>query len=298
MNLSRHRVLAEQGLVSQRDLELAVLAEARSRTARDGARAPRDGARGAIDVAEAELDQARRRRWRRSRAPSPRCSRRRATPAARASLRGCEPALSSVDAAGARASRWGDLRLVAKEGAEQVSAGDTLAGARPRHQGPCGGALGRWQRRGVDGGGPSVRLQFEGWPAVQLRLAHGGGRHVRWRRLVHRLDRRWARQLPGRGARGRGRRSRGPIRASCAKAYVRTARCFWNRVSVGFELWRRLNGVPATMRTPPSTAPARPASPGYAGSGGYGGAGGAGYGGAGGAGYGGDDEGGGYGGGQ
>jgi adhesin transport system membrane fusion protein len=59
LNLLRHRVLVEEGLVSQREVELAVVAEARARTGRQGARAQRDAARAELEAARASVDQAR-----------------------------------------------------------------------------------------------------------------------------------------------------------------------------------------------------------------------------------------------
>lgn len=265
LQLARQRALREQGLASQRELELATLGEARTRTSRDAARARVNAARDDLASKVAELERAR-------------ADRDAAIESARATLQSAES-----DAASARASltrldvriarqeaqlvvapRDGTIfRLVANQGGEQVSAGDTLAVLVPDTRDR---AVEMW----VDGNdaalispGRPVRLQFEGWPAVQFAgwpsVAVGtfGGRVA----FVDSTD-------DGRGS------FRVVIvpdpeeepwpAARFLRQGVRTnGWVLLERVTVGFELWRQLNGFPPVLDTPPSTEPR--ASGGYGG---------------------------------
>lgn len=306
LNLARHRVLVDQGLVSQRDIELAVLAEARARTARDGARATRDAARGELEAARASLEQARGTRDAESENASASLA------SAQTDLQNAEAALLRLDTRMARqetqrvvAPRAGTvLRILANQGGEQVKAGDPLLVLVPDTDDR---AVELW----VDGNdasliapGEPVRLQFEGWPAVQFTgwpsVAVGtfggvvsfvdatddGRGNFRIVVTPDAEDEPWpATRFLRQGVR--------------ANAWV-----LLNQVSLGFELWRQFNGFPPTIRPHPGTGPARTSAPsgstgaygssygggGYGGgSSSYGGGGGSSYGGGGG-GY--DDEGG------
>jgi multidrug efflux pump subunit AcrA (membrane-fusion protein) len=312
LNLARHRVLVDQGLVSQRELELAALAEARARTARDGARASRDAARGELEAARASLEQAR-------------ATATAETENATATLRSAETdrdaaqaALLRIDSRVARqatqevrAPRAGTvLRILGNAGGEQVRAGDALLALVPDTDLR---AVELW----VDGNDASLvspgrvaRLQFEGWPAVQFTgwpsVAIGTfAGHVSFVdstddgsgnfRVVIQPDPRGEPWPEARFLR-QGVRVNGWV--------------LLDEVRLGFELWRQLNGFPPALRNPPTTAPARESTPrtsrrapssrgsyggGYGSSGGYGSYGG-GYGSSGG--YGGEggygEEGGGY----
>lgn len=291
LNLVRHRLLVEQGLVSQRELELAALAEARARTARDGARAGRDAAQGELEAARAALEQAR-------------ATATAETENATASLRSAETdreaaraALLRIESRVARqatqrvlAPRDGTvLRVLGNAGGEQVRAGDPLIAFVPD---TSARAVELW----VDGNDASLvwpgrvaRLQFEGWPAVQFTgwpsvavgtfagrvtfidsTDDGSGNF----RLVIQPD-------PSGEPWPESRFLRQGVRVN---GWV-----LLDEVRLGFELWRQLNGFPPALRNPPATTPTRESAPraggrrAPAGSGGYGGAGygSGGYGGAG-----------------
>ncbi|MEZ4337350.1 MAG: HlyD family efflux transporter periplasmic adaptor subunit [Sandaracinaceae bacterium] len=273
LQLARQRALREQGLASQRELELATLAEARSRTSRDAARARARAAQDDLSGKQAELERAR-------------ADRDAAIESARSTLQSAESDAASARASLARldvrisrqeaqlvvAPRAGTIfRLVANQGGEQVSAGDTLAVLVPDTRDR---AVEVW----VDGNdaaliapGRPVRLQFEGWPAVQFTgwpsVAVGtfGGRVA----FVDSTD-------DGRGS------FRVVVVPDPEEEPWPSARFLrqgvrangWvllNRVTVGFELWRQLNGFPPVLDTPPSTDPGASSYGGGYGGGGYGG---------------------------
>ncbi|MCB9592668.1 MAG: HlyD family efflux transporter periplasmic adaptor subunit [Sandaracinaceae bacterium] len=274
LNLARQRALSEQGLASVRDRELAELAWAQARTNRDSARARARASRDELTAKRAELERAR-------------ADRESAIESARTSLQSYQSDAANARAALARldvrisrqeaqlvtASRAGTIfRLVANQGGDQVSAGDTLAVLVPD---TVDRAVELW----VDGNdaaiiapGRDVRLQFEGWPAVQFAgwpsVAVGtfGGRvafvdstddgrgNFRVVVVPDPDDEPW----PSTRFLRQGVRANGWV--------------LLERVSVGFELWRQLNGFPPVLDSPPSTDPGAGSysSPGYGG-GGYGG---------------------------
>jgi adhesin transport system membrane fusion protein len=257
LNLARQRVLREEGLTSERDFELAQLAEARARTERESARARARAAREDLAAKEAEL----------SRAEADRDS---AIESARATLQSAQSEVASTRATIARldvgisrqeaqlvtAPRDGAIfRLAANQGGEQVSAGDTLAVLVPSTEER---AVEVW----VDGNdaalispGRPVRLQFEGWPAVQFAgwpsVAVGtfGGRvafidstddgqgNFRVVVVPDPEDEAW----PSTRFLRQGVRANGWV--------------LLNRVRLGYELWRQLNGFPPVLTAPPSTDP-------------------------------------------
>lgn len=278
LNLARHRVLVDQGLVSQRDIELAVLAEARARTARDGARASRDAARGELEAARASLEQARGTRDAESENAAASLS------SAETDYQNASAALVRLETRMARqetqrivAPRAGTvLRILANQGGEQVKAGDPLLVLVPDTDDR---AVELW----IDGNdasliapGEPVRLQFEGWPAVQFTgwpsVAVGtfggvvsfvdatddGRGNFRIVATPDPADEPWpATRFLRQGVR--------------ANAWV-----LLNEVSLGFELWRQFNGFPPTITPHPGTGPARTSAPtrgsAYGGGGGSGGA--------------------------
>jgi len=255
LNLARQRALQEQGLASQRQLELALLADARARTSRDSARARARGSREELASKQAELLQAT--ATRDSTIESARASLQSAegdVASARASLARLDVRISRQEAQLVTAPRAGVIfRVIANQGGEQVSAGDPLAVLVPDTQDR---AVEIW----VDGNdaalispGRAVRLQFEGWPAVQFAgwpsVAVGtfGGRVA----FVDSTD----------NGRGDFRlvvvpdpdeepwpSTRFLRQGARANGWV-----ILNRVSVGFELWRQLNGFPPVLDTQPST---------------------------------------------
>ncbi len=262
LNLARHRVLVDQGLVSQREVELAILAEARSRTARDASRASRDAARGELEAARAALDQAS--GTRSAEAENAAAS----LASARTDLQNAEASLVRLETRMARqetqrivAPRAGTvLRILANQGGEQVSAGDPLLVLVPDTEDR---AVELW----VDGNDASLiapgelaRLQFEGWPAVQFTgwpsVAVGtfGG-------VVSFVD-------ATDDGRGDFRVVVTPDPEDDAWPATRFLRqgvrangwVLLNQVSLGFELWRQFNGFPPTLRPMPTTGPSRSSS--------------------------------------
>lgn len=265
INLARSQVLGGQGLLSQRDVELAVLAEARARTSRNAALNARDAARADRDAAQASADQA---------VASMQAEIENATAtleSARTDVQNAQTALLRIES---RLARQGSQVITAPHAAsvfriqanlmgEQVKAGDPLVTLVPD-------ASDRAVELWIDGNdaslvseGRSVRLQFEGWPAVQFAgwpsVAVGtfGGRVA----FIDSTDdgrgnfRIVATPAPDDEPWPEPRFLRQGVRAN---GWV-----LLNNVSLGFEIWRQLNGFPATV-TQPSSAPAR--GSGYAGS--------------------------------
>ena len=265
INLARSQVLGGQGLLSQRDVELAVLAEARARTSRNAALNARDATRADRDAAQASADQA---------DASMQAEIENATAtleSARTDVQNAQTALLRIES---RLARQGSQVITAPQAAsvfriqanlmgEQVKAGDPLVTLVPD-------ASDRAVELWIDGNdaslvseGRAVRLQFEGWPAVQFAgwpsVAVGtfGGRVS----FIDSTDdgrgnfRIVATPDPDDEPWPEPRFLRQGVRAN---GWV-----LLNSVSLGFELWRQLNGFPATV-TQPSTAPAR--GSGYAGS--------------------------------
>ncbi|MDQ3031613.1 MAG: HlyD family secretion protein [Myxococcota bacterium] len=276
LHLARHRALVEQGLVSRRELEVAIASEIRARAGRDSARAQRDAAQNETLGARAALEQAR-------------AARRAELESAEAALRSAETDLQSAESALLRletslsrqtsqrvlAPRSGSvLRVSIRQGGELVRPGDVLMVLVPD---TADRAVEIW----VDGNdaaliqaGRHVRLQFEGWPAVQFvgwpSVAVGtfGGEVAfvdatddgqgDFRVLVvpDADDEPWPEP----------RFLRQGVRAN---GWV-----MLEQVRLGFEVWRQINGFPPSMQRPPSSGPSGASSYGsssYGGSGSYGG---------------------------
>ncbi|MFO0713941.1 MAG: HlyD family efflux transporter periplasmic adaptor subunit [Sandaracinus sp.] len=257
INLTRTRSLADQGLVSQRDLELAILADARARTSRDAAAATRDAARGDRDAAQAALLQAQASMLAEiQNAEASLASARTDQQAAQASLLRLDSRVARQGTQAIRAPRAGSVfRIQANLMGEQVKVGDPLLTLVPD---TADRAVELW----VDGNdsalvheGRRVRLQFEGWPAVQFAgwpsVAVGtfGGRvafldatddgrgNFRVVIVPDPEDDPWPEP----------RYLRQGVRAN---GWV-----LLDTVSLGFELWRQLNGFPPTVTPQPSSAP-------------------------------------------
>lgn len=245
--------LASDGLASQRERELAELgatsAEANLRAARAGVR-----------VAESELH-TKRAALERVRASTD-ASISSATAASRSaetevastqgSLAGLESRLAQQAAQAVRAPRAGVVqRVLVQQGGMQVSRGQTLAYLVPDTES-------RAVQLYVDGNdaalitaGRRVRLQFEGWPAVQFAgwpsVAVGtfGGRvafvdpsddgqgDFRVVVLPDETDEPW----PDARFLRQGTRAKGWV--------------LLDEVSIGFEIWRQLNGFPPSFRSAP-----------------------------------------------
>ena len=258
LNEERIRTLQAQGLRATRDFELAELDEVRAKTELDRATAALESARSeqlALDSDQlkistdgaAAIDDARATR---------------ATAIAEAAngaaeLSRLQVRLARQETQEVKAPREGIiLRLTAPAGAQMVKAGDPLAILVPDTETR---AVELW----IDGNdipliaeGEKVRIQFEGWPAVQFTgwpsVAVGtfGGHVV----LVDATD-------DGAG-RFRVLVVPDPNEPWPSGRYLRqgTQANAWvllGRVSLGYELWRRFNGFPASMSAPPDAMDAK-----------------------------------------
>ena len=253
LQLGRVKALAERGLTAQRELELAELSGVKARTERDGAtaevllaRAELEAARAALDKARAEGDaKVQETEAKRSSGESDAAD-------ARASLTRLDVSITRQSNQLVRAARAGVIwRVIARQGGEQVKQGDTLAYLVPH-------ATLRAVQLWVDGNdaailseGRKVRLQFEGWPAVQFAgwpsVAVGsfggvisfidpqddGMGDFRIVVLPDKTDQPW----PSPPFLRQGVRAKGWV--------------LLEEVSIGFELWRRFNGFPPTLRKRP-----------------------------------------------
>ena len=248
LNLERQEALAQQGLTSTRSRELAELEAVRAQTEEDRARVALNAARSEQQALLAD----------RLRAGSDatasqqdaRASRAAALAEAgnaRAELARLDVRLARQSSQSVRAPRTGTiLRLVAGVGGEMVRAGDALAVLIPDSDDR---AVELW----VSGNdvplvseGRAVRVQFEGWPALQFsgwpQVAVGafGGRVA----LVDATD----------DGKGRFRIVVVPDGSEPwpANRYLRQgvrARglVLLERVRLGYELWRQLNGFSPSL---------------------------------------------------
>lgn len=258
LNLARQKTLFEQGLTSERKLELAQLYEAQARTDRDGARQAVEARRELVGAARAELSSARAEgdgKVEKARADVNKAQ------AERSKL---QAKLLSVDTKLARqasqrvlAPRDGTVfRMLAAVGAgAQVKAGDKLLILVPDGRDR---AVEIW----VDGNdaalispGRRVRLQFEGWPAVQftgwpsaavgtfggevafIDAADDGKGNFRLVVRPDPADEPW----PDPRFLRQGARANGWV--------------MLDRVTLGYEVWRQLNGFPPAVNPPGTTAP-------------------------------------------
>jgi multidrug efflux pump subunit AcrA (membrane-fusion protein) len=248
MQVDRIRALTEQGLRSKRDLELAELDLVKTQTDYDRALAAQESANAEVLAMEADrlkigADMA-------AAIDSARASAASAlgdVASGSAELARIEVRLARQRSQEVVAPRDGViLRLIANQGTEMVKPGDALAILVPDTEAR---AVELW----VDGNdvpliseGRHVRLQFEGWPAVQFTgwpsVAVGtfGGKVA----LVDATD-----------------NGKGKFRVLVVPdgnepwpsgAYLRqgTQANGWvllNRVSLGYELWRRFNGFPPVV---------------------------------------------------
>lgn len=251
VNAERHRGLIAQGLVSQRELELAVAVETRARANLDVARSQASAAIAEVASVQASLDQSRAHAQAEIESASAALSSAQTdVQAAQTSLLRIESRLARQHNQHIRAPRSGTvLRILANQGGEQIKSGDPLALLVPD-------TLDRAAEIYVDGNdatliqpGRPVRVQFEGWPAVQFvgwpsvavgtfagRVAfvdsHDDG-HGNFRVVVSPEDRdAWpSPQYLRQGARANG----------------------WvllDEVRIGFELWRVFNGFPQSLSNP------------------------------------------------
>ena len=252
----RVRLLADKGLSSERDMELARLSQTKEQTELESLRASVSGARADVQAARAELDQ------KRADGESKVQEALSKLESARSDVADTRASLSKIEVEVARqhsqrvvAPRAGVvLSLLAAEGGALVKPGEPLLELVPDSSDR---AIEVW----VDGNdapliepGRHVRVQFEGWPAVQFagwpsvavgtfggRVAfvdaHSDGRGS-FRVVVtpDADDALWpATRYLRQGAR--------------AKAWI-----LLEQVRLGYELWRQFNGFPPSVAPPEDAA--------------------------------------------
>lgn len=258
LNLERRRALVEEGLASRRDVELAVLAHETARAEVERSRAALRAARSERVALEVERERVT------ADVAAKVASARAAREAAAADLASARQSILEVETDLARQETrrvlspvaGTVLRLEGGRSGEQVKKGDPLVVIVPETDAL---AVELW----VDGNdmplvqpGSDVRLQFEGWPAVQFTgwpsVAVGTfGGEVRF------VDA---------AADGSGRfrvvvvpdpaEPEWPSRRYLRQGVQAKGWFLLQRVRLGYELWRQLNGFP------PAIAPSEPKPPG------------------------------------
>ncbi|MEZ4257259.1 MAG: HlyD family efflux transporter periplasmic adaptor subunit [Polyangiales bacterium] len=261
LNLERQRTLHEKGLASERELELATLAEATARAERDAKRAGVSAQEGGVAQAEAERARARATLDSDLRAAEASIESAKALVAAtEVDLQQLAVKIARQEQQVVRAPRSGTVqRLFAYQMGDLVKEGDALATLVPETEVR---AVEIW----VDGNdaalitpGRRARLQFEGWPAVQFAGwpsiavgtfagtvafvdAHDDG-HGNFRVVI----------TPDEGS------SNWPSSRYLRQGVQVNAWVLLDRVTVGFELWRRFNGFPPALSQAPDTEHETPA---------------------------------------
>lgn len=252
LNLTRQRKLEAKGLASDRDLELAELAEQTARTELDRARASLRAAKAEVAALGAEQSQVASSSRAQIESTGSSLEKLRAERAkADAELAQVEVRLARQEQMDVLAPRAGTiLRIIANQGTEMVKAGDALVVLVPE-------AGSRAVELFVDGNdaplvasGRPVRVQFEGWPAVQFMGwpsvavgtfpgkvafvdAHDDG-HGRFRVVVI--------PDPGGDPWPEGTYLRQGVRAN---GWI-----LLDQVRLGYELWRQFNGFPPAVGVP------------------------------------------------
>ncbi|MEB3203585.1 MAG: HlyD family efflux transporter periplasmic adaptor subunit [Candidatus Sericytochromatia bacterium] len=253
LNLKRHRQLVAKGLVAQRDLELAVAAEARARTGRDAARAQRDAADAALvaaraAVAQAEASLAAETQGAQAAVQAARTE----LQAARAALLRAETGLARQATQQVRAPRAGMVtRVRPGQGGELIRAGEPLLTLVPETRDRAVALKVDGNNASLIAPGRKVRLQFEGWPAVQFvgwpSVAVGtfGGKvafvdavddgHGDFRVVVipDKADEPW------------------PSATYLRQGVLVHGWVLLEVVPLGFELWRQFNGFPPSLARAP-----------------------------------------------
>ncbi|MGD8863817.1 MAG: HlyD family efflux transporter periplasmic adaptor subunit [Myxococcales bacterium] len=250
LNLTRQRALHADGLASKRDLELAELGAQTAQAELERSQASLRAARSEVAALTAERSRIESESFGGLESARAAVEKHRSDAAkARADLGQAETRLARQDQMSVLAPRDGAvLKLLAKQNTEMVKAGDPLIELVPST-----GA--RAVELYVDGrdaalveAGRHVRLQFEGWPAVQFVGwpsvavgtfggvvdfvdAHGDGRgHFRLVVVPDPKSEPW----PDARFLRQGVRANGWI--------------LLDQVSLGFEMWRQLNGFPPTVQ--------------------------------------------------
>ena len=253
---ARVATLAGEGLASQRESELAQLGSADAQASLRAARAQVSATQARLRSAQAALERTQATTDADIQAASASLSSADTQVAsARSELAQVESRLAQQSAQAIRAPRDGVVqRILVQQGGVQVSQGTVLADLVPLTES-------RSVQLYVDGNdaalvtpGREVRLQFEGWPAVQfagwpsvavgsfagrvavVASADAGNGDLR----VVVVPDEGAEPWPAPVFLRQGTRVKGWL--------------LLEEVTVGFEIWRQLNGFPPRYRTPPSSA--------------------------------------------
>lgn len=252
LNLTRQRSLFEEGLSSKRQVELAELDEARTRTDTDRAEAALSAAKSEESALSSDMSKIRNDASASiNDATASRATAEADVASASAELARMEVRLARQLTQAVKAPRKGTiLRIVAKQGGEMVKSGEVLAMLVPDTE---DAAVELW----VSGNdvnlvtaGRQVRLQFEGWPAIQFSgwpsLAVGtyagevafvdatDDGNGKFRVVVVPKD---PAQWPSKQYLRQGMRANGWI--------------LLDNVKLGYELWRQFNGFPPSWPAPP-----------------------------------------------
>lgn len=251
--LTRIERLASDGLSSQRERELALLERDRAQASKRSADASVTSARAGLRAKRADLaDKQASTTASLASATASVESARTSVASARSSLASIRSRVAQQSAQQIRAPRDGVIqRILAQQGGEQVSRGSTLAYLVPDSNSRAAAVYVDGNDAAMITPGRQVRLQFEGWPAVQFAgwpsVAVGtfGGRvsfvdpsgdgEGNFRVVVRPDDDDEAWPSP-----------RFLRQGTRVKGWV-----LLDEVSVGFEIWRQLNGFPPSYRSEP-----------------------------------------------
>lgn len=255
LNYERQKALFEQGLTSKRAVELAEADEVRTRTDVERAKAILSAARGEVSALSADLSKVDNDAFASiNDAQAAQASAEADIANGRAELARLEVRISRQETQHVKAPAHGTvLRVVARQGGEMVKAGETLALFVPETEDRAVELLIEGNDVNLVHPGRAVRLQFEGWPAVQFSgwpsaaVGTYGGK-------VAFVD-------PTDDGQGKFRVVIVPDGGAQwpAPAYLRQGTRVYGwvllgRVTLAYELWRQFNGFP-----PEWTGPASPA---------------------------------------
>ena len=260
VNRRRTETLFDQGLVSQRKLELAVLKATKTETELQTAEASLQAAKNDLDAKRAALGN--KRAEAEAKVENARASRGKAS----ASVEDARAKMLDIDVKLSRQRRQlvvapfdAYILQVSKGiGQQQVKAGDQLAVLVPDVSDRVAEVMVDGNDAAIISPGRHVRLQFEGWPAVQfagwpsvavgtfggeVAFVDAAGDGKGDFRVIVRPDP-TSEPWPEANFLRQGTR---------AKAWI-----LLEQVTLGYELWRRFNGFPPSVQIESKKAPAEP----------------------------------------